>query len=239
MKRSYLKFILISIVVFLIAGFYFKERFSDRIPKENYQYQEVKENGTGIIKKETTKIEENSTTTEPKEDLTPRQVVERFIEADTLGTRLGGEIAKEAPNIENYRSSKFMDPGWDIIMVIKNYEIVDEYLSKEGNSYFVKVKYFCKEGIASGFSGAKDEKVIMTTPSDVPGGEGIIVSFNCDSFFSPLADPSIIKYDFGFQTETITFGLIKEEGRWKIDSPLSCPRISEETLKKHLEDLSK
>ncbi len=195
-------------------------------------------NGEQAVGKETSDNPMTEIIIEPEENLTPRQVVERFLEADTLGARLGGEIDRQVPDIKNYRSSNFLDPGWDTLMVIKKYEIINNYPSEE-DSYFVDVKYFCEKGIASGFTGAKDEEVIMIVPSDVPGGEGMIVSFGCDNFFSPLADPSIIKYDFENQTETITFKLIKENGKWKMDAPLTRPHISEETLIKHLENLAK
>ncbi|MDI6591460.1 MAG: hypothetical protein QME61_00755 [Patescibacteria group bacterium] len=122
-------------------------------------------------------------------------------------------------------------------MVVKKYEILDDYPSeKNENSYFVKVRYFRKEGIASGHTGFKNEKVIQKVPTATPGVEGVIVSFDCDNFYNPLADPSVVEYNFETQTETITFELIKDKGQWKLNSPSICPCISEETLKKLLKE---
>ncbi|MDI6591459.1 MAG: hypothetical protein QME61_00750 [Patescibacteria group bacterium] len=53
--------------------------------------------------KEITELKEKyETETKSEEYLTPREVVERFLEADIAGARLGGKIAKEAPEIEKY-----------------------------------------------------------------------------------------------------------------------------------------
>jgi len=168
-----------------------------------------------------------------EENFTPRQVVQKFIEADMAGARLGGEVAKEAPNIEKYIGGEFFDPGYDFAMVIKGYKILDEYPSENENSYFVKVKYFCKEGAASGSMGI---------PNEVKKGPFVIVP--CDSFFKEICPfcfleskeiSSTITFDLKEETETVIFKLIRENGKWKINSPSIWPHISEETFKKQLE----
>ena len=173
----------------------------------------------------------------------PIEVVEKFIEADMAGARLGGEIAKEAPDIKKYYTfSSGFPTGFayegDLAMVIKKYEIIDEYPSENESSYFVKVKYFCEQGIASGFTeGAKNIETGEEISIEEMGNGSGLVGFDCDYFYNPLIDSSIIEYDSKTQTETITFELIKDKGQWKLNSPSICPRISEETLKKHLETL--
>lgn len=173
--------------------------------------------------------------------LSPREVVEKFIEADMAGARIGGDIAKQAPEIEQYFTFSSID---DLVMVINKYEIVDEYPSKYPNKYFVKVKYFCAEGIAPGFTGIEGEKVIQEVPGE--NAPGVIVSVPCESFLEymeyiyPLhylkntnKDPSII-LDMEQGTETIIFELTKFRDWWKIDSSIILPHISEKTLIRHL-----
>ncbi|MCK4453873.1 hypothetical protein KAU51_00805 [Candidatus Parcubacteria bacterium] len=164
------------------------------------------------------------------EDLNPREVVERFLKADIAGKRFDEETT-----IEKYSTENFILET-DLQMVIKKYEIIDEYPSMIKEQYFVKVRYFCKEGISSGFiEGARNietgEKISIEEMGNGPG----LVSFDCDYFYNPSTDSSIIEYDFETQTETITFELIKDKELWKLNSPSVCPRISEETLNKLLE----
>ena len=166
------------------------------------------------------------------EDLTPREVVERFLEADMKGARSDQEIKKY------YILSSGFPTGFayegDFVMVIEKYEIIDEYPSENESSYFIKVRYFCKEGIASGFTeGARNiETGEEISIEDMDNGPGL-VSFDCDYFYNPLVDSSIIEYDVETQTETITFELIKDKGQWLLNSPSICPRISEQTFEKN------
>ncbi len=233
MKEKYLKlgFVLILAFLLLTAGFYVKElrqkeklvkdyqKLSDLYNQKVFEYEkeikELKEKGELIIK--------------PEENLTPREVVEGFIKADMAGARLGGEIAKEAPGIEEYSTLSALGPGSDTLMIIKKYEIIEEYPSIDGSSYYARVKFFCKEGA--------EPSALYNEKGEVIGGT--LKTIPCSSFFNPSADPFWVRYDLKTQIETINFKLIRadDKGRWKIDEPFfGIPHISEETLKKLLEE---
>lgn len=175
--------------------------------------------------------------------LGPREVVQKFIEADMAGARLGGEIAKEAPEIGRY--FRFPSTGWDIAMVIDKYEIIDEYPSENSDSYFVKVNYSCKIGTASGFTDIENEKVIKRIAGEE--GEGVITSIPCGSFFQYICprcfeepeQTTSISFNAQKEIEIVTFQLTKDEEGWKIDFPIVMPHISEETLQKHLQSFQK
>jgi hypothetical protein len=180
--------------------------------------------------------EQDSLTTEDKE-LTPRQALTNFLEADLAGARLGGEIAARAPEAKRYYTlssglpTNFVFEG-DFLMVVNGYEILEELPSEDENSYSIKIKYYCEEGIASASLGVAGE---------VQNGRFVVVP--CVDFFEktcPLCFQesatisSIRTFDFIGKSETVAFKLIKDQGRWKIDSPSICPRISEEIFEELL-----
>ena len=159
--------------------------------------------------------------------LLPVEVVKKFIEAEMAGVWLGGEIRKEMPDIFSYLYEPY-EPG-DRIMIISDYEIINEY--ENNNSYFVRVKFFCEKIIASGSTGFPEEKVI---------DGGALFSFTCSTLFSSLEKNSFkVEFDYKEKTETHNFELIKTKKGWKI-KPLESifmPNSSNEALIKHLEKL--
>jgi hypothetical protein len=169
--------------------------------------------------------------TEFTKSLSPKEVVERFIEADMAGARLGGKIGKGAPSIEDYLGPNFYSL-YDTAMVIKGYEILEDYPSEDGKYYFVKVKYYCAKGTGSGSMGINEETEL--------GGFYIVpcslyFKFICPLCFKNSSPISHIR-QFNLQegTETITFTLIKDGDKWKIDSPSIEPHISQKTFEKEL-----
>lgn len=163
------------------------------------------------------------------ENLTPAEIVKKFLEADINGSRSDKEI-KKYYTLSSGFPTDFAYEG-DFAMVIKKYEILDEYPSENDNSYFVKVKYFCKNGTASGSMGI---------PNEIKKMNFVIVP--CNAFFKEICprcfeEPTKVPYiSFNFQeeTQTIIFKLIQEKNQWKLNSPSVCPHISEETFEKYL-----
>lgn len=247
MKEKYLKlgFVLILVFLLLTVGFCVKE--ISKFKKEITAFQKEREElvrdywkSNGLIneyEKEIRELKEKAETKiEPEENLTPREVVERFIKADMAGARLRGWITENALEIEKYLSRDAITFWFfDEMMVVIKYEILEDYSSKDENSYYVKVKYFCKEGVGFGSMGIPEEvekNGIFIAPCES------FFKYDCPFCFKKSTEISSIRvFDLQKKTETVTFELIKENGQWKLNSPSICPHISEETLKKHLEAL--
>jgi hypothetical protein len=182
--------------------------------------------------------------------LTPKEVVTGYIEADMAGALLGADISKKAPGIAQYYElssgghSDFAQIGSDHFMVIKNYEIVSENQSKNINTYYVKVNYYCDGEVFGGSMGLKNEKVLVKNKN----GEAGPVEINCSDYFIKLAcsdcydenNPTIKEFSFDDKTniETVNFELIKDGQTWKLKSPRINPHISLNTLDEYLKDIN-
>jgi hypothetical protein len=185
-KEKYLKLVSIVLVtiLFLTTFLSFKkivqlEKEITSLQKEKQeitkQYQNCNKRFNEFINECSQKFQQ--TVEKYRKNLTPREVVEKFLQADASGARMGGKIAKEAPSLKSYLGSGFFSAGEDFVMVIKKYEILEDYPSKDNEYHFVKVRYYCEEGVGSGSMGIPTEK-------EIPEGGFYIVP--CSDFFKWL-----------------------------------------------------
>jgi len=154
--------------------------------------------------------------------LSPVEVVQRFIEADMAGARIGGETAKQAPEIEQYVLWEF-GPGWDTAMTINQFQIAD---SNESNGIaLVRVIYFCENG-GLNFE-TNNQGIISLSIKD------------CLNFFSEQDDRNnlLISYDYENKTEAVLHVLRQEQGEWKIVYPVLPPHISISTFQARFNEI--
>jgi len=225
--------LIITILAFLVAGINFY--YLCRLENESLLLSLP----SGIKNKEKSELRIS------RKSLSPREVVERFIEADMAGARLGGEIGKEAPSIEDYLGPNFYSL-YDTAMVITKYEILEAYPFEDGKHHFflyppddekyrvVKVRYYCARGIGFGSMGINEEIKkgnFYVAPCDA------YFKFSCPFCFVEWSLIShFIQFNLQEGTQTVTFILTKDKGLWKIDFSSIEPHISQETFEKLLKE---
>lgn len=164
-------------------------------------------------------------TTESNVTSEPKEILQKFIEADMAGARLGGKFGEKAPDIKKYVIEPFV--VGDFIMIIKKYEITDEVIND--NSYRAKVKFFCEKAVSSGDPGFPVEEVF--------GGidEGFMLStFSCSSLFQIMEGSPFVQFNYENETETVNLELVNIGKEWKIKEPIPIVHISEETFQKYI-----
>lgn len=194
-------------------------------------------------------ITQPSPTEKPAEKiLSPREVVQKYIDGDMAGAELWGwKVKDSAPDIRQYitysdgRPTEFILLDVNYLVVVKKYEIISESKEKNENFYYVKVNFGCDKVISFESIGLENEKVIKRDGEGNPA----LVEAPCHDFFKYYSaeDNQIIKenYSTGFfdpvtNFQTINFQLVKDGQAWKINGPSTQPHISINTLNEFLKE---
>ena len=188
---------------------------------------------------------EFTTKAEVAEILSPRDVVEKYIEGELLGAYLDGPIGKNAPDIKQYYtyadghfSENFIRLDTHYLEIIKNYQIISERQLKN-DSYHIGVNFSCDRivSLEYEFPEIKSKKIRGGTSTKAP-----LVEMNCSDFFKYYYDnqnqlgnkSTNPMFDFSNNIETIDFELARDGQAWKLNGPGTQPHISEDTLVKYL-----